>query len=621
MSDESYAMTMRAELRKAFRFGFTGTPIDKTMQNTHRDFGPMIEGAQERYLSYYGIRRSIRDGATLEVHYLRDRVPFNIDEDSLSVGYEQICEEMEIEDEEAKDNVQRQKSKWKELARHPDRVEIVLEKMIEHFLAYPDPDGFKAQLVAVDRKACAVYKEKLDEKLRAQGLPTEWADVIISSAQNTPDEDVRRFEYPKAKQDDLIEWFKLTSSEWEEKNRDLYGKEIEKWRPPLKILIVCDRLLTGFDAPVEQVMYLDKPLRDHNLLQAIARTNRPLPSMKKRTGVVVDYFGNFDSLERALNFDESIREESLIDWKVLKDSIPEEVARCRAIFDGIPMEAKREHLLAALRRLRPPEAAKIFEQNFRSLERLWEAVSPDPYLYPLRQDYNWLCSIFIAWRRRLRGSRETHNELAAKTRKLIEENTSFMEVAEKLPVFKIDENYRTRLDDLPSPSDKAAALEAALTAELVEDDPSFTYRLLGERLKKLKERKDASDEAVARRLREYEEIAAEAEKTKHEPVRLNLTQLGEYGLFSVFREYAKTKEESYLADCARQMVDHLRKHQLLASGWSYPRAGGGWKRVERSLLAESWNPKYEALGFDTEEENPAFLIPAVEELAKSDSQG
>ncbi len=621
MSGESYAMTMRAKLRKAFRFGFTGTPIDKTMQNTHRDFGPLIDGEQERYLSYYGIKRAIKDGATLEVHYVRDRVPFSIDEQALSIGYEQMCEEMEIEDEEAKDNVQRQKSQWKELSRHPDRVGIVLEKIIEHFLAYPDPDGFKAQLVAVDRKACAIYKDKLDGKLRARGLPTEWADVIISSAQNTADEDVRRFEYPKAKQDDLIEWFKMTPDEWEEKNIELHGKDKSKWRPPLKILIVCDRLLTGFDAPVEQVMYLDKPLRDHNLLQAIARTNRPLPSMKKRTGVVVDYFGNFDRLERALNFDESVREESLIDWKALKDSVPGEIARCQELFEGIPMEARREYLLAALRRLRAPDVAKTFEQNFKSLERLWEAVSPDPCLHPLRHQYNWLCGIFIAWRRRLRGSRETHNELAAKTRKLIEENTSFIEVAEALPVFKIDGNYRARLDDLPSPSDKAAALEAALTAELTEDDPSFTYRLLGERLKKLKERKDASDEAAAKRLREYEELAAEAAKTKQEPERLCLTQPGEYGLFAVLREYAKTKDEMYLANCAQRMVGHLRKHHLLGAGWSYPKGGSGWKRVERSLLAESWNPDYEALGFGVDEQDPAFLVPAVEELAKSDSQG
>ena len=123
-----------------FRFGFTGTPIDRTMQNTHRDFGPLKDGEQERYLSYYGIRRAIKDGATLEVHYIRDQVPFQVDEEALNVGFEQMCEEMELEDEEAKDFIQRQRAQWKELARHPDRVEIVLEKMLDALPGAPRPE-------------------------------------------------------------------------------------------------------------------------------------------------------------------------------------------------------------------------------------------------------------------------------------------------------------------------------------------------------------------------------------------------------------------------------------------------------------------------------------------------
>ena len=206
---ESFAMTMRVKLANGFRYGFTGTPIDRTMQNTHRDFGPLKDGEQERYLSYYGIRQAIRDGATLEVHYLRDKVPFTVDEAALNVGFEGMCAEMELEDEEAKDLIQRQRAQWKELARHPDRVEIVVERMLTHFLAHPDPNGFKAQLVAVDRKACALYKQALDQKLAARGLPPEWSDVIISAAQNSEPE-IERFEYAKARQDELIDYFKLT---------------------------------------------------------------------------------------------------------------------------------------------------------------------------------------------------------------------------------------------------------------------------------------------------------------------------------------------------------------------------------------------------------------------------
>ena len=111
-------------------------------------------------------------------------------------------------------------------------------------------------------------------------------------------------------------------------------------------------------------------------------------------------------------------------------------------FDGITIEDTRECLLSALRRLRDSEAAKNFEQNFRSLERLWEAVSPDPCLYPHRLQYNWLCGIYIAYRRRQRGSRDTYGELSAKTKVLIEENTTFVEMAQSLPVLKIGSGLR-----------------------------------------------------------------------------------------------------------------------------------------------------------------------------------
>jgi type I restriction enzyme R subunit len=585
------------------------------MQNTHRDFGPTKDGAQERYLSYYGIRRSIKDGATLEVHYIRDRVPFVVDEEQLNVGYEEMCVEMELEDDEAKDFVQRKRARWKEIATLPERVDIVLDKMLDHFLAHPDPNGFKAQLIAVDRAACVLYKGALDEKLRARGLPPEWSDVIISSAQNSGP-DIERFEYSKQKQDELIDYFKLLPSEWEQWNTERYGDERGSWRPPLKILIVCDRLLTGFDAPIEQVIYLDKPLRDHNLLQAIARTNRPLPVLKKLTGVIVDYFGVFSDLGRALNFDESIREESLIDWDVLREMVPGEVARCMELFAGITIEDTRECLLAALRRLRDPDAAKNFEQNFKSLERLWEAVAPDPCLYPHRFQYNWLCGIYVAHRRRQRGSQATYGELSAKTRELIEENTTFVRLAEALPVFKIDKDYITTIDELPSPADKAAALEAALTAELAEGEQGFTYRQLGERLQALRERKEARDQADEDRLRALKEIADEAVTTKEEPGRLGLTNPGEYGLYAVLRAHSSSVDEPYVADCARAMVAHLVANQLLSAGWSNSK--GGRMRVEQSLLAESWNSRYVGLGFDPEDGSPAYLVPAVEELATSD---
>ena len=158
------------------------------MQNTHRDFGPMKDGVQERYLSYYGIKRAIKDGATLEVHYIRDKVPFQVDEEALSVGYEQMCDEMELEDEEAKDFIQRKRSQWKELATHPDRVDIVLDKMLTHFLAHPDPNGFKAQLSQWIGRRVSLYKDKLDEKLKERGTAARMVRRDYLRSQNNETE-------------------------------------------------------------------------------------------------------------------------------------------------------------------------------------------------------------------------------------------------------------------------------------------------------------------------------------------------------------------------------------------------------------------------------------------------
>ena len=187
-------------------------------------------------------------------------------------------------------------------------------------------------------------------------------------------------------------------------------------------------------------------------------------------------------------------------------------------------------------------------------------------------------------------------------------------------MFKIDKDYVTKLEDLPSPADKAAALEAILTAELAQDDGGgFTYRQLGERLARLKAQKDAADEAAEKRLKELQAIADEKAKADEEPERLRLTQPGEYGLFTVLREYSASKDEAYLADCARRMVAHLRSNQLLSAGWSNSK--GGRMRVEQSLLAESWNPTYTALGFDADDANPPFLAPALGELVNGDGLG
>jgi type I restriction enzyme R subunit len=608
-----YAITMRAKLPKAFRYGFTGTPIDRTMVNTHRDFGPIKDGKQERYLSYYGIRRAILDGATREVYYQFHKIPMEVDEEPLSIGYEQMCEEMEVEDDEEKELIQRKETRWKALARDPRRVAKVVAHLVDHFLAHPDPSGFKAQLVAIDRPACAIYKDALDIEFQKRGLPPEWSEVVISQAQNDPPE-LKRFHYTKEQTDDLIDYFKLTPAQWGEWNLKKRGEDQAAWRMPLKILI--DRLLTGFDAPIEQVMYLDKPLRDHNLLQAIARTNRPLPEMGKRNGLIVDYFGVFEDLQKALNFDESIREEALIDWGKLRALMPEEIRRCMAFFNGLKIEDTRDCLFEALRRIADFQRAEQFESQFKRTQVLWEALAPDECLYSHRREYAWLCGIYVAHRRRNRRRPSVREDLAVKTRQLIQEHTTFMEIAEDVPVYRIDENYLLKVQELPTVYDRAAELEAALTRELAEDIGGFLYKRLGERLQEAIARKEAGDEAALRLLEELTAMVEEINVSKGEPERLGLTAPGEYALFSVIREYAHLKEEALCVRAARSMLAQLQKKKCLPEGWSAN--AGGRKGVSLTLQVTSWDPEFEAMQLcPVEVAEPPFLEAAVEELARA----
>jgi type I restriction enzyme R subunit len=610
-----FAMTMRAKLPRGFRFGFTGTPIDRTMVNTHREFGPIKDGEQERYLSYYGIRQAIQDGATLPVYYEFHKIPLTVDEQPLSTSFEEMCSDMEVEEEEEKTLLQRRETRWKALTRDTRRVDKVIDHMLNHFLAHPDPSGFKAQLVAVDRAACSIYKDALDIELRKRGLSPQWSQVVISEAQNDPPE-LERFHYTKEKTDSIIEFFKLTPKEWEAWNLQRYGADESKWRPPVKILIVCDRLLTGFDAPTEQVMYLDKPLRDHNLLQAMARTNRPLPEMGKCNGLIIDYFGVFEDLQKALNFDEDVREEALINWDKLKELVPGEVEKCVRFFKGIKIEDTRECLLACLRALAAPGIAQEFEAQFKHTEVLWEALSPDECLYPHRREYAWLCGTYIAHRRRNRRTQATHEELAAKTRQLIQEHTTFMEVAEGVPVYRIDEDYLTKVQELPTPADRAAELEAALDRELTEGETGFLYKKLGERLKRVIELKEQGDAAALRHLKELEALVEEINAAKSEPERLGLTESGEYSLFTVIRDFAVVKDERLWVQAAKWMMLQLRKKKCLPAGWS--ENVGGRNKVTLALQVASWDQECDLLNLcPPSVTDPPFLKAAVEELTRT----
>ncbi len=251
------------------------------------------------------------------------------------------------------------------------------------------------------------------------------------------------------------------------------------------------------------------------------------------------------------------------------------------------------------------------------METLWEALSPDECLYDHRHDYTWLTSIYIAHRRRNRRALVTHEELSVKTRELIQQHTEFMEIAEQVPVYKIDANYLTKVDQLPNAADRAAELEAALTRELIErNNGGIVHKLLGERLRDAIESKEKSDAAGLKLLTEFQAIVQELNNAQAEPARLGLTDPGEHELFTVVRQYAAVTAEALCIRTTKAMMSRLRRGQHLPPGWWETR--GGKNRVSQTLQVESWEPDFEPLNLcPVEEAEPPFLAAAVEELGRA----
>jgi type I restriction enzyme R subunit len=276
-------MKMRAALPNAFLFGLTGTPINRRDHNTFYAFGAAED--QHGYMSRYGFEESIRDGATLPLHFEPRRIDLHIDKAAIDEAYAELTGGLTDLD---KENLARKASRMDILIKAPDRVSKICADIAAHFQANVQPNGFKGMVVAFDQESCLLYKAALD-----QLLPPEASEIVISVSGKTFQE-----------AGSFLEGKTLDYRPYK-RGRDEEEKLLDRFRDandPLQLLVVTAKLLTGFDAPILQAMYLDKPMRDHTLLQAITRTNRTY-GQKKTHGLIVDYLGVFDDVASALEFD------------------------------------------------------------------------------------------------------------------------------------------------------------------------------------------------------------------------------------------------------------------------------------------------------------------------------
>jgi type I restriction enzyme R subunit len=190
---------------------------------------------------------------------------------------------------------------------------------------------------------------------------------------------------------------------------------------PLAILIVTAKLLTGFDAPILQTQYLDRPLRDHTLLQAICRTNRTYPG--KTHGLIVDYLGIFDDVAQSLMFDDRSIQKVITNIGQLRDQLPGAIAEALAFFPSVDRTVGGwEGLQEAQSHLPDDETRDAFAAAYSVVSQLWEAISPDPVLAAFEADYRWLTDVYESVRPSDHTGKLVWHALGAKTLELINSN-------------------------------------------------------------------------------------------------------------------------------------------------------------------------------------------------------
>ena len=538
---------MRDALPNAFLFGLTGTPINKRDHNTFYAFGaPEDVGG---YMSRYTFQESIRDEATLPLRFETRDVKLRIDRHSLDEGFAKLTEGLTDAD---RAEVSKQAGKFALLVKSPARVAAVVEDIASHYEERIAPEGFGAQIVTIDQEACVLYKEALDLI-----LPPEVSEVVISVGQGAPQDWRDRFKRSKDEEERVLDRFRDPSD-------------------PLKILVVTAKLLTGFDAPNLQCMYLDKPLRDHTLLQAICRTNRP--ARGKSYGLIVDYLGIFDNVAQALAFDETSITTVISNLDELKAQLGPFMETCLAWFPSVDREqAGWEGLLAAQQCLPDNEMRDAFAADFSRLAIVWEAVSPDPVLTPFEDDYRWLAQVYESLKPPSGNGKLLWHALGAKTIDLIHSNVTVQAVRDDLETLVMDADVIEDLYDDPETGKVQVEVKISVRLRRHGNDPKFVA--LSERLENLRLQHEQGVLASIDFLKGLLVLAKDVVEAEREVPEAEQEDRGKAALTELF-ETVKGTETPVIVERVVADIDDIVR-QVRFPGWQQTAAGE--REVQRAL--------------------------------------
>lgn len=545
---------MRMALPNAFFFGLTGTPINRTDKNTFHTFGAVED--KTGYMSRYSFSDSIRDKATLPLHFEPVPVDLHVDQDKLDAAFEHLTEGMsEAERAELSSRVN-----MKAIMYNPARIRKVCEHIAKHFREKIEPNGYKGQVVCYDRECCLMYKQVLDELLGPD------ATTIVMDTNNDKEDRYKAYRRDRDAEAKLLDYFRDPNS-------------------PLKLVIVTAKLLTGFDAPILQAMYLDKPMKDHNLLQAICRTNRTYDSGKSH-GLIVDYIGIFDNVARALDFDENSMKRIITNIDEIKKQLPALLKKCLSFFMGVDRTIEGwEGLMAAQECLPTNKEKDAFAADYRVLNRAWDALSPDAFLRPYKADYQWLSRVYESVKPTNGTGGLIWASLGAKTIELVHESVTVGSIHDDEEILAMDadliDEFIEKQKDLRKATKK---VEINLVAKILKHSNEPKFIKLGEKLEALREKHEQGLITSIEFLKLLLELAKEAAQAEKEVVPEAEIDKGVAALTELFNGL-KNRATPVIVERVVADIDSIVK-LVRFDGWQSTTSGK--QEVKKALRSIVW---------------------------------
>jgi type I restriction enzyme R subunit len=520
----SLGKAWRTAVPNATFFGMTGTAIKQGDRDTFKLFGNPDD--PDLVLSRYTMEHSIADGFTKPVIVEGRAVKFALNKDELDEAFDELAEVEDL-DEDAKEYLSGKASHIATILKDPERVTAVCADIVDHYLTYVAPLGQKAQVVAYNQELVVAYATAIEAELQRRAAAMSRPDGtsvlrevgVVMHVENSKDTPVAYKKY-------------LLSDEAEEALK----RRFKKVDDPLSFVVITAKWMTGFNAPIEGVLYLDKPLKAANLFQTITRPNRPwknpLTGQRKEFGRVVDYIGLAKAIGDALlepKSKDGAEPEALTvhDVATLVGRFMTDMTVLTSMFAGIDMNDVSFVSLAEAYERIPAEsdARATFVETFTAVQRIWEFLDPNPMLAPFRGAYLWLARLYESIQPKGIDKGLLWTKLGAKTEALIHAHMTDIAV-KPLPsrnvtldaagitlIRKIAQSLQVPVPvpDLKEPGQVVEeildSIEARLKRRLGADPDGVAYRSLAERIEKLRQRTIESVEESLQFLQDALDVA------------------------------------------------------------------------------------------------------------------